>query len=169
MISVAFVFAKNTKSWAIISPLIEKVQETDFSHCEIMIMGENDMILYGSEFPRSRKKPLNKWSEVYRIQHLMVLKEDNQEKLNEMQAWLENQMGVIYGVPQLFAILVGYIWPGLRKRLFKERLNGAHQLICSELLGDFMHKYYGVTFDKTSDLIDLNDVFKAAKKLTAAE
>lgn len=165
MTHISFQFCQNKKWWAFLSPLIQSVEDADYSHCAIMVATESDIKIYDAEWPKVRQIEFNKFSLTYRIKLSIALPDESDARINEMHLWLMMQVGKWYSLWQLILILIAKVCKPLQRWLGHQNPNGSHDLICTELLADFMKQFYGVTFDKNDDLIDLNDVLLKAKLL----
>jgi hypothetical protein len=169
MTHISFTFCHNHKWWAFLSNIIQDVERTKFSHCAIFVSTETDIDIYDAEFPKVRQVTLGKFLSTYSVVESISLPEESEARLNEMVLWLKLRVGKWYSITQLFFILIYKLCPPLQLWLGHQNPNGNHKFICSELLGDFLHDFYNVSFDKDDDLIDLNDVLNKAKLLRAAD
>jgi hypothetical protein len=157
---VGFVFAENIRWWAILSPVIMRVQGTDFSHCAIAVTDENYATIFHSEWPVGYCVDMKEWSKTYKIKHHFMFTVDDKTAVYMMH-WLANQVRKPYSIAQLFLILMNKYLP----RYCTQWTNGDYMDICSEFSASFMEKFFNVDIKKPDDLIDLNDVFSAAKQL----
>lgn len=160
---VSFVFVENKRWWAFLTPLIMKVQGTDFSHCAIAITDPNFATVFHSEWPKGYCVDGKEFSKTYKIKHHYSFLVSDKMAVNMMH-WLANQVRKPFSVSQLFLILIYKKIPFTRSFLGKN-INGDAGDICSEYVSSFLVKFFGIDFEKPDDLLDLNDVYFMVKRL----
>lgn len=161
---VAFIFVENKRWWAFLSPLIMKVQGTDYSHCAIAITDPNFATVFHSEWPVGYCIDGKRFSKTYKIKHHYSFLVSDKQAVNMMH-WLANQVRKPYSIAQLVLILIYKYFPFTRPVLSKSIINGDSKDICTEFVSSFLVKFFGVDFKKEDDLIDLNDVHSMVKEL----
>lgn len=163
---IYFLFVRNTKPWAILSPVFEYIDGVDFSHCEIGIANldqqEDQATIYGAEFPVSRKINFKTWSETYQIKHMVSVTESDPIRILAMNQWLESKLKKPYRIIQLFMIAANKLSRGWLTRNYRGKLYG---FVCTEFLGEFMIEFYKADFHKDKELIDLGDALAKAKEI----
>ncbi len=161
---IAFIFVENKRWWAFLSPIIMKVQGTDFSHCAIAITDPNFATVFHSEWPKGYCVGAIEFSKTYKIKHHYSFSVSDKMAVNMMH-WLANQVRKPYSITQLLLILIYKYASFLRPMLAKVIVNGDAGDICSEYVSSFLVKFFGVDFYKEDDLLDLNDVHSMVKRL----
>jgi hypothetical protein len=162
---VSFVFAENIKWWAFLSPVIMKISKTNFSHSAILVEYNGNSRIYHSEWPKGYFQPLDEWSKIYAVKHQFTYEAKSFNEFHDMVKWLNDNVTRPYSILQLILILIHKTIPQSRKMVSGWIINGNYRDICTEFMASFMEEFFSVRFDKSDDLIDLNDVFEAAGAL----
>lgn len=164
-VKVSFLFASNKKWWAFLSPVIMSVSKTDFSHCAILVEWNGKFKIYHSEFPHGYSQEFSDWLKTYTIRHQFSANVQDLDQAYEIVKWLNKEVVKRYSILQLLLILAYKMIPSQRNRIAGWIINGDYRDVCSEFMASFMVKFFGVSFEKSDDVIDLNDVFEMAKQI----
>lgn len=162
---VSFLFASNKKWWAFLSPVIMSVSETDFSHCAILVEWNGKAKIYHSEFPHGYSQEFSDWLKTYTVRHQFSAEGFSDMDSCEIIKWLNKEVTKRYSILQLLLILAYKLIPSQRNRISGWIINGDYRDVCSEFMASFMVRFFGVRFEKSDDVIDLNDVFEMAKQI----
>jgi len=162
---ISFLFASNEKWWAFLSPVIMSVSKTDFSHCAILVEWKGISRVYHSDFPSGKSLEYSEWLKTYKVKHKFSAEINSIEERFEIGRWLNKEVIKNYSVLQLILILIYKASPKYRPTISSWIINGDYRDICSEFMASFMVKFFGVRFEKSDDIIDLNDVFEMAKQI----
>lgn len=172
-------FAHRPARWAIGARVLEAAERVPFSHCYIEIVQGRQRQVFEAVWPKSREISKEEWLKHYEAVHEFRFQADDFE-LHEAVEILNQLVGIRYSVPQL--VLIGtqfvFVWTReLLKKLFPTKLrpdflngpswdvNGSREIICTELLADFMSKMWGVTWKEDTDFVSLRDVLETTFQL----
>jgi len=149
-------FFKNKNPLYFFARIIEWVDKTNYSHCEIVkVVDDNwgEAISYGSVFPKSRKIKLSVFKKKYELKKAipLVVKTEHAESV------LEVLLGKPYSVAQIILAGLKILTKGYFKSLSRVKLNLSKSLICTELVGIFMQEACGLRFDISPEVLSLND------------
>jgi uncharacterized protein YycO len=146
--------SKSSKWYKLGSPFLMWADGVPFSHCSIL-EAESGLV-FESVAPKSRKEPLEEW-----LKHNTVVYSVEVSASDESLLWLNLQLGRPYSLRQLVAIECQKLF----KRLKIKLVNGDKALICTELMAQFLLRYFGVQFSKDPDIISLRDIYRVLRRL----
>jgi len=165
---IRFIYVLNDSWWAILSPVIEKIEHVDFSHCAIVIETEDYCDVYEATWPKGKKTPLSQWPEHYKLKHSIEF-DVPRELEHKVLKFLEASTYFKYGTFQLFVIAVGAINNWFYKKLKDWTWNGKTQQICTELHARFIEQFTDYKFKESLDFVGCDEVFLAVQGLKFLE
>jgi len=143
-----------------LSRLIRWAEQSDSSHCEIMMIDfEGDKCFWGSVFPFSRLANEAEFLKSYTITGVKELKVTNYKKA----VWyLNGQMAKPYSPIQIIFAGIKILSKIVFKKPFSVKLNLTKHLICTELCANFMHDMCGIEFPENRDLVTISELKEKA-------
>jgi hypothetical protein len=150
---------KKLGSW-----IIKKSEETNFCHVSIL----DNFWMYESVYPKSRMKYIKDWKNEFKVIRSYEI-EMSLVQYASFFSIVNNDMRKNYSLFQCFLIsmcnLIGVLESYIKKIIW----NGNKSLICTELVAHPIAEVLKYDFEKSLDIVDLNDLVicleKIAKKL----
>lgn len=145
------IYFTRPRSFNLLSWLIMKTQGTNYSHVAIRAGG----YVYESHWPFSRKVALD----AFKQDNIIVLSKMISFDKNDgtrIKKFLESQLGRIYSVSQIFAILFEVL-----KLPFKLKYadNNHTRLVCTEMIYLFYQEFMSGEYNHDSDMVDLIEIY----------
>lgn len=140
------------------SKILQWAEKIPFSHVSIAI--EIDTCrkeVYESVWPKSRMIDFKEWLTHYEVVEQYEFPIEDFGQLYAMKFFLKSKLRKWYSLGQILIMGIGFLSTPLNKWLSSKRWNGSRALVCTELVGDFMQKFYGATFPETTDTISLSE------------
>lgn len=149
-------FFKNKNPLYIFARIIEWVDNTNYSHVEIVkVVNDNwgDAISCGSIFPKSRRIKLSEFKNHYELKKAipLIVKSENPEKI------LDVLIGKPYSFVQIFVTGIKILTKGAFSKLSHVNINLSQMLICTELAGIFMQEACGLRFSISPETLTLDE------------
>jgi hypothetical protein len=161
-------FCKKKKGFTLGSKLIMLVQGTDFSHCAIeVIRDEQEPVIYEAVFPKSHCISKSQWLEHFQEVH-KIEQEIKSFDVLEVEKALAEGLNVPYSVFQLVIIAIGLTLKAMLTAVQLFCLNSKKEEVCSEYMAKVMTAK-GYEFKKNADNIDIVDCYNAAKEMKGIE
>lgn len=162
---IHFLFVYNHAWWAILSPVIKRLENVDFSHCAIGLEHNGKFLVYESTWPKGKVSEYSEFSRHYEVIHDISfdVPEYHQYKVSK---FLDNSVGIVYSFVQLVVIAAGKIHPKLNHWLKNWTWNGNTSLVCTELVARFLDRFTSNQFDESFDYIGCDEVFFAVQGLS---
>ena len=161
MTTCRVLLAKRKQWYAIGSLILRTVEQMDFSHCAIEIDG----LIYESVYPYSRMMKKEQWLKKYEIVHSFE-KNISDELADLMEVWLSNEMmNKEYSIAQLFLIGVTICSKALEKTLIGIEVDGNRRVICTELVGLWLSKFFNKKWTERQDWLSLKDIHNGASEV----
>lgn len=161
---IYFAFAKNKKKYSVLSQIISWAEKISYSHTAIIIHLGDDIHVYESVWPISRKISYSEWVNTYEVKKSYSFGVDCKDLEREMITWLDSHVNKPYSVMQILMIGLAMISAPFAKVISKSKLNGSAFLICTELVGDFMTKFFNADFKMSTQFLKLSQVEEFIKK-----
>jgi hypothetical protein len=153
--------AKRDQWYAIGSKLLRWFEDVPFSHCAIEIDG----LIYESVYPESRVMRKSDWLARYSIVESFE-KEISEELADEMEQWLSDRMlGKRYSVWALFVIAFTMSSKAIESSIIGREFDGSRSLICTELVGLWMIKFFNKKWYEMPDWLSLKDIQNGASEV----
>jgi hypothetical protein len=160
------VFCSNKSKWMKGGELIKWAEDISFSHCAVFIEDEHGRTeVYESVWPKSRKMPMEKWLEHYKVEEIYDFHVVDETMFRGIKLYLRGKLRRWYSTFQLFWIGIGLFIKPLNKFISKKPVNGSKHLICTELTGDVFKRFYGAKWDESTDTLSLRDTRDEIKRL----
>lgn len=147
--------------------VIKKSEGTKFDHVAILITDYGIEWVYEAVFPNARKIRLDEWKKTFKIIDQYELDLDDLGYLKFISE-LNSQVGKPYSLIQLILIWTSNVLGLFESVIRKTIWNGNKALICTELVARPIHYALDYNFNKSFDVIDLNDIKKALYDLGAS-
>lgn len=141
----------------ILSKLLMKFQDTEFSHSAI-IHGPN--MIVEAHWPLARKKELNKWLEDYLVVEAYSF-EAPISLYPKYEKVLKSYIGTWYSVMQLGAIFLQNTIKPISKFLGKASVNGSKLSICTEVCIMVIKATKDYKLKESRDMVDLRELKEA--------
>lgn len=155
------VFFKNKNPFYVFARLIEWVDGTDFSHCEIVkVVDDNwaEAICYGSVFPESRSILLKEMVEHYEIKVIVPLL----VKVKNPDVILTALMNRSYSLVQILLIGIKILTGSSISWLPYVKVNLSKILICTEAVSLFMQEACQYKFEESPEMLSVEETLKIA-------
>lgn len=162
---VTVVFCKPKNPLLILSPVIRWAEGLGFSHSAVVVHSPEGSFVYESTWPRMKKTDLLKWEENYTIVEKYVFAVDDPAFEKDIVRYCDSWIGVAYSMWQLVLIAVAMISAPMEKLVGRSKWNGSRFLICTEFVGNFLERFFGVKFEVDTDLLKLRTLRDTVKKL----
>lgn len=154
-------FLKNKNRFNLLSWLIRKAQNTEFSHVEILcrpvVGGLGRGVSYGAVFPKSRKESFDDLCKKYEVIDQKPIK-ITIDQYSAMTV-LNSELGKPYSFLQLVVLFFKVAFHCLAQPVSKVKLNLDKYLICTELAGIFLRDAAGAVFPSV-EALTLKDLHK---------
>jgi len=165
---IKFIYVYNDAWWAVLSPVISKLENVDFSHCAILLETEDVEDVYEATWPRGKKTPFVEWPHHYKIKHAIEF--DVPANLeHKVVRFLEASTYFEYSVMQLFVIALGGLNKWIYNKVKNWTWNGKTAQICTELHARFIEQFSNYKFSESMDYVGCDEVFFAVKNLKFLE
>lgn len=162
---ISFLYVYNHAIWAILSPVIKKLENVDFSHCAILIETEDGISdIYESTWPKGIKTPFSQWPDHYEVIHKITF-EVPEDKRQSVIKFLDATTYFKYSVLQLVTIALGAFSIDLANKFKNWTWNGMTEQICTELHARFIDQFSWYKFEESFDYVGCDEVYKAVQKL----
>lgn len=140
------------------SKILRWAEKIPFSHCSIVLEMESGRAeVYESVWPKSRKIDYKEWLKHYTVVEIIEFPIEDYGQLYAMKFFLKSKLRKWYSLGQIIIMGLGILSTPLNKWLSKYRWNGSRALVCTELVGDHMIKFYGATWEESTDTISLKE------------
>lgn len=170
MIQFHVLFSK-PKHFKIGSWIIRSITGLPFSHVSIWAtapgvtknLEDKVNVIYEAVYPKSHIISFEGWREY----NLIVDQKTLPTLYNSLDAveWLYNRTGVNYSLTQILLVYLRIGFKSWRLILNKQIFNADKELICAELVAEFIRTFYLVPFSVSSDLVGLSEIHDAVKKV----
>jgi hypothetical protein len=160
------VFASNRRPLAIGGKLLQWAECIPFSHCAVMLEDEYGTVtVFESVWPKSRKIKIEEWLDHYKIEESFDFPIHDIIMYRGLNLYLRGKLRRWYSTLQLVWIGIGLFIKPLNKVISKTKVNGSKHLICTEMTGDVFKRFYGASWNESTDTISLTETRDEIKRI----
>lgn len=151
----------NTKWYAVLSPVIAKLDNYPASHSWIELDYHGQTFCYESVWPQGRRIKKEEHAKTYKTTKIFEL--PKYEAPLKITHFLEEQKHKKYSFLQIVLIGIGLASKPFDNFWNGKGVNSTKYLICTELCAMFLNRFYGVSFNQSYDMIGLRELDQALK------
>lgn len=156
-------FFQNKTRYNPFARIIEFVEKRETSHVEVVKVIDykiDEAITWGSIFPKSRKMSLIEFKKHYKAERMIPLRVKYPDSSCDLI--LDTLCGKPYSFTQVILTGIKILAKGSATKLNLVKPNLSKFLICTELAGIFMQEACGYRFDKSPEVLSLDEIEKIA-------
>lgn len=144
--------------------IIMLAERLPFSHVALELRDGDKFTVCEAVVPKSRVIDGGHWRTQYKSIRVFRFYIPESKRDHVLQ-WFKKQDGLEYGWGSIVVIALGLICRPFEKVFKSVKVDGAKKKICSELVGRFMRRFFGVDFGERPDTISIRDVLRECLKL----
>lgn len=154
---VTIIMSKSKAWWNFLGKFIMKAEGTPYSHFAIVKHEELDSPVFEAVWPKSKKSWYSDWIKKHEVVKSVTLDVMSAERV-DVHLWLHEQMNKPYSLFQLVFIYLDLTNKTFKRMFRVQEINGQKELICTELTGLFLEKFFNVNFTESEDMWSLLDI-----------